>query len=34
VIEGDDLAKHQLHRARKGALVSQRMKISGFAREA
>jgi topoisomerase-4 subunit A len=34
VIEGDELAKHLLHRARKGALVAHRMKPTGFAREA
>jgi topoisomerase-4 subunit A len=34
VIEGDDLAKHLLRRARKGALVSRRIKATGFAREA
>jgi topoisomerase-4 subunit A len=34
VIEGDDLAKHLLRRARKGALVSHRIKATGFAREA
>jgi topoisomerase-4 subunit A len=34
VIEGDDLAKHLLRRARKGALVGHRIKATGFAREA
>jgi topoisomerase-4 subunit A len=34
VIEGDELGKHLLHRARKGALVGHRIKPSGFAREA
>jgi topoisomerase-4 subunit A len=32
VIEGEDLAKHRLHRARKGALVGRRMKPTGFER--
>ena len=30
-IEGDELAKHLLHRARKGSLVGQKIKITGFA---
>jgi topoisomerase-4 subunit A len=30
-IQGDELTKHQLHRARKGSLVGQRIKITGFA---
>jgi topoisomerase-4 subunit A len=34
VIEGDELGKHRLHRARKGALVAHRMKPVGFVREA
>jgi len=34
VLEGDDLAKHRLRRARKGLQVSQRIKAVGFAREA
>jgi topoisomerase-4 subunit A len=29
-IEGEDLRKHQLRRARKGALVGQKLRISGF----
>ena len=29
-IEGDDLTKHQLHRARKGSLVGQKIRITGF----
>ena len=33
VVEGDDLAKHLLHRARKGALVTRKLKITGFGRE-
>jgi topoisomerase-4 subunit A len=32
-IEGEDLAKHLLRRARKGALVGHRIKVTGFARE-
>jgi topoisomerase-4 subunit A len=31
-VEGDDLARHLLHRARKGALVSARLKPTGLAR--
>jgi hypothetical protein len=34
VIEGEELDKHLLHRARKGALVPRRIKPLGFAREA
>jgi topoisomerase-4 subunit A len=34
VVEGDELARHLLHRARKGALVGHRIKATGFAREA
>ena len=34
VIEGDDLAKYLLRRARKGSLVTKRMKVLGFGREA
>jgi topoisomerase IV subunit A len=34
VIEGDDLAKHRLRRARKGSMVTKRMKVLGFGREA
>ncbi len=33
-IEGEELARHLLHRARKGSLVVQKLKITGFAREA
>jgi topoisomerase-4 subunit A len=33
VIEGEDLAKHRLRRARKGSLVTKRIKALGFARE-
>ena len=33
VIEGEELDKHRLRRARKGALVSKRMKVLGFVRE-
>jgi len=33
VIEGEELGKHLLRRARKGALVSKRMKVLGFGRE-
>jgi hypothetical protein len=32
VIEGEALAKHRLHRARKGTLVGSRVKPTGFAR--
>jgi topoisomerase-4 subunit A len=34
VLEGDDLARHLLRRARKGSLVEKRIKATGFAREA
>ncbi len=34
VIEGEDLAKHRLRRARKGSMVTKRMKVLGFGREA
>jgi len=34
VLEGDDLARHVLRRARKGSLVEKRIKATGFAREA
>jgi hypothetical protein len=34
VLEGDDLARHALRRARKGSLVEKRIKPTGFAREA
>jgi topoisomerase IV subunit A len=34
VIEGEELAKYRLRRARKGALVQKRIKVTGFAREA
>jgi len=30
-VEGDELAKHRLHRARKGYLLARRFKPSGFA---
>ena len=30
-IEGDELARHLLHRARKGSLVGQKIKVTGFA---
>ena len=33
-IEGDDLARHAMHRARKGALPSKKVKATGFARDA
>jgi topoisomerase-4 subunit A len=33
-IEGEDLRKHQLRRARKGALVAPKLKVTGFARDA
>jgi hypothetical protein len=33
-IEGDALTKHLLHRARKGALVGPKIKVTGFARDA
>ena len=33
-IEGEDLAKHLLHRARKGSLAAPKLKVTGFAREA
>jgi len=32
-IEGEDLAKHLLHRARKGSLAAPKLKLTGFARE-
>ncbi len=32
-IEGDALARHLLRRARKGSLVGQKIKVTGFARE-
>jgi len=32
-IEGDDLARHLLRRARKGSLVGMKIKVTGFARE-
>jgi topoisomerase-4 subunit A len=31
-LEGDELARHRLRRARKGSLVAHRMKLTGFAR--
>jgi topoisomerase-4 subunit A len=34
VIEGEELAKYRLRRARKGSLVSKRIKVLGFGREA
>ena len=34
VLEGDALARHVLRRARKGSLIEQRIKPTGFAREA
>ena len=34
VLEGEDLARHVLRRARKGSLVEKRIKPTGFAREA
>ena len=34
VLEGEELARHVLHRARKGALLPKRMKVTGFARQA
>jgi len=34
VIEGDELAKYRLRRARKGSLVTKRIKVLGFGREA
>jgi topoisomerase-4 subunit A len=34
VIEGEELAKHLLRRARKGSLVTKRIKVLGFGREA
>jgi topoisomerase-4 subunit A len=34
VIEGEELVKYRLRRARKGSLVSKRMKVLGFGREA
>ena len=34
VIEGEELARHKLRRARKGSLVAKRMKVTGFGREA
>jgi hypothetical protein len=30
-IEGEELARHLMHRARRGALPSRRMKVTGFA---
>ena len=33
VIEGDELAKHLLHRARKGCLVARKMKLVGLGSE-
>ena len=33
VIEGDELGKYLLRRARKGALVPKRLKVTGFARD-
>ncbi len=33
-IEGDELARHLLHRARKGSLAAPKLKLTGFAREA
>jgi len=32
VIEGEELAKYRLRRARKGSLVTKRIKVVGFAR--
>ncbi len=32
-IEGEELAKHLLHRARKGSLAAPKLKVTGFARE-
>jgi hypothetical protein len=32
-IEGEDLAKHLLHRARKGSLAAPKLKVTGFARQ-
>ena len=34
VIEGEDLNKHLLRRARKGSLVSRKLRLAGFGREA
>jgi topoisomerase IV subunit A len=34
VIEGEELAKYRLRRARKGSLVTKRIKVLGFGREA
>ena len=34
VIEGEELAKYRLRRARRGSLVSKRIKVLGFGREA
>jgi topoisomerase-4 subunit A len=33
-VEGEELAKHRLHRARKGSLVAPKIRIEGFARAA
>jgi hypothetical protein len=33
-VEGDELAKHLLHRARKGSLVAPKVRIEGFVRAA
>ena len=33
IIEGEELAKYLLRRARKGALVPKRLKVTGFGRE-
>ena len=34
VIEGEELAKHRLRRARKGSLVAPKIKVTGFVRDA
>jgi len=33
-LEGETLAKHLLHRARKGSLVAPKLKVTGFAHDA
>jgi hypothetical protein len=32
-VEGEDLAKHLHQRARKGSLIAQKIKVTGFGRE-
>jgi hypothetical protein len=34
MLEGDELARHLLRRARKGSLVTRKLKLMGFGREA